>query len=62
MKRIITASEFFREDDYEIIFIPESLCEEIDEAIKQTNIHHDRDDFVSSAINKLISIPLKEKT
>ncbi len=61
MKRIATASELFKEDDYEIIFIPESLCEEIDEIIKQTKSHHDRDDFVSSAIDKFISDGSEEK-
>ncbi|MGB6679759.1 MAG: hypothetical protein WBF08_00365 [Candidatus Bathyarchaeia archaeon] len=61
MKRIVTASELFKEDEYEIIFLPESLCDEIDEAIEQTNIHHNRDDFVSSAVEKFISDVSEEK-
>ena len=56
MKSIITASDLFKEDEYEIIFLPETLCEEIDEAIKQTKIHNNRDEFVSSAIEKYISL------
>jgi metal-responsive CopG/Arc/MetJ family transcriptional regulator len=55
MKKIVTASELFKEDEYEIIFLPESLCEEVDGAIKQTNSYNDRDEFVSSAIDKFIS-------
>jgi len=61
MKRIVTASELFKEDEYEIIFLPESLCEEVDDAIKQTNSHNDREEFVSSAIDKFLSEVSEEK-
>jgi metal-responsive CopG/Arc/MetJ family transcriptional regulator len=61
MKRIVTASELFKEDEYEIIFLPESLCEEIDEVIKQTNSYNDRDEFVSSAVGKFISEVSEDK-
>jgi metal-responsive CopG/Arc/MetJ family transcriptional regulator len=54
MKTITKASELFKENEYEIIFIPESLCEEIDDAIKLTQKYNDREDFVSSAIEKFI--------
>ncbi len=62
MKTIMKALELFREDEYEIIFLPETLCEEIDEAITQNKSHKDRDDFVSSAIEKFISSAIAEKT
>lgn len=62
MKTIVTASELLREEEYEIIFLPESLCEEIDETIKQNKSHKDIDDFVSSAIEKFISSAIKQKT
>jgi metal-responsive CopG/Arc/MetJ family transcriptional regulator len=61
MKRIVTASELFKEDEYEIIFLPESLCEEIDVAIEQTKSYNDRNEFVSSAVDKFISKVSKDK-
>ncbi|OGD53029.1 hypothetical protein A3K80_03835 [Candidatus Bathyarchaeota archaeon RBG_13_38_9] len=61
MKNILNASELFRENEYEIIFLPDSLCEEIDEAIKQSKTYHNRDDFVSSAVERFISDVSDEK-
>jgi metal-responsive CopG/Arc/MetJ family transcriptional regulator len=61
MKQIVTASDLFKEDEYEIIFLPESLCEEVDEAITQTKSYNDRDEFVSSAVDKFISDVSEEK-
>ncbi|MFC1506968.1 hypothetical protein ACFLQ6_07855 [Thermoproteota archaeon] len=61
MKRLVTASELFKEDEYEIIFLPESLCEDIDGAIKQSESYNDRDEFVSSAVDKFISEVSEEK-
>ena len=61
MKRLVTASELFKEDEYEIIFLPESLCEEVDEAIEQSISYNDRDEFVSSAVDKFISDVSEEK-
>ena len=55
MKSIVKAADLFKENEYEIIFLPESLCEEIDEAIKQTEEYHNREDFVSKAIDKFLS-------
>ncbi len=54
MKNIVKTSEIFREEEYEVIYLPETLVKEIDSAIEQTKICHDRDEFVSSAINKFI--------
>jgi len=61
MKHIATASELFKEDEYEIIFIDETLCKEIDETIKLTNSYNNRDEFVSSAVDKLISEVSEDK-
>jgi metal-responsive CopG/Arc/MetJ family transcriptional regulator len=61
MKNIVKTSEISREEEYEVIYLPETLVKEIDNAIEQTKICHDRDEFVSSAINKFISTPVKKK-
>lgn len=61
-ENIIKTSEIFREKEYEVIYLPETLVKEIDNAIEQTKIWHDRDEFVSSAINKFISTPVKHKS
>lgn len=61
MKSIVKTSEIIREEEYDIIYLPETLVKEIDNAVEQTKIFDDRDEFVSSAINKFISAPVKEK-
>ena len=61
MKRIVRPSGLFKEDEDEIIFLPESLCEEIDVAIKQTKSYTDRNEFVSSAVSKFISTVSEDK-
>ena len=61
MKNIVTTSELFNEDEYETLCLPESLCEEIDEAIEQIKSYNVRDDFISSVLEKFISDVNKEK-
>ncbi|MGB6681512.1 MAG: hypothetical protein WBF08_09365 [Candidatus Bathyarchaeia archaeon] len=61
MKSIVKTSEIIREEEYEEIYLPETLVKEIDNAVEQTKICRDRDEFVSSAIHKFISAAIKEK-
>jgi Arc/MetJ-type ribon-helix-helix transcriptional regulator len=62
MKNIVKTSKVLIEDEYEVIHLPETMVKQIDEAIEISKIYCDRDEFVSSAIHKFISTPLKEKT
>jgi metal-responsive CopG/Arc/MetJ family transcriptional regulator len=61
MKRIVTTSELFKEDEYEIIFIDEKLCEEIDAAIKKSKGFNNREEFVTCAVDKFISEVSEDK-
>jgi len=60
MKKILTASDIFKENEYDIIFLPESLLQEIDLVIKQNN-YSDREEFISSAVEKFIHVAIEEK-
>ena len=62
MKNIVKTTEVLIEDEYEVIHLPKTMVKQIDEAIEISKIYCDRDEFVSSAINKFIPTPLKEKT
>jgi vacuolar-type H+-ATPase subunit F/Vma7 len=61
MKRIVSASEVFKENEYEIIFIDEKLCQEIDTAIKQSKEYSNIEKFVTCAVDKFISEVSEDK-
>jgi hypothetical protein len=61
MKRMINASEIIMEDEQDLIFLPESMIEEIDNVIKHANYYPDGEEFVTAVIEKFIMSALKER-
>jgi len=61
MKRIVSATEIIKENEQEVIFLPESMIEEIDKVIKENNDYNDREEFVIAAVEKFIKAAIQEK-
>ena len=49
------------DDGHELIYVPKCLVREIDEIIRNSRLYRNREDFVFDAIEKFISVAVKEK-
>jgi hypothetical protein len=60
MENTLDTSNFFREYEYDVIFLSMTMVKEIGKIIKQTRIHGNRDQLIF-AIEKFIVSAIEEK-
>ena len=60
MESTLNTSKVFRENEYDVIFLPMTIVKEIGKIIKQFRIHGDREELIS-AVEKFIVAAIEEK-
>ena len=60
MKRKAKTSDSLEENEQDVVYLPESTLREIDNAIKNTKLYGNREEFIEAAIQNFISDTNKE--